>query len=99
MIRPFDNSLQQWLRRPVEHKEEAQSYLTSLSVPTRYVTIMFPLLTYSFEDFIERYLLGMKRFFDISVLKKCRNVLEVLIKDGKTAECKVVSHSGSLFSK
>ena len=57
------------------------------------------LLTYSFEDFMERYLLGMKMFFDITVLKQRRNVLEVLIKDGKAAECKVVSHSGSLFSK
>lgn len=57
------------------------------------------LLTYSFEDFRKRYLLGMKMFFDITVLRKRRDVLEILIQDGETPECNVVSHSGSLFSK
>lgn len=57
------------------------------------------LLTYSFEDFKERYLLGMKMFFDVEMLARRRNVLEILIKDGKVAECRQVSYSGSLAKK
>lgn len=57
------------------------------------------LLTYSFEDFKKRYLLGMKMFFDVEALAKRRNVLEISIKDGKVTECKEVSYSGSLAEK
>ena len=54
------------------------------------------LLTYSFDDFKERYLLGMKMFFDVEALKKRRNVLEIMVNDGKVLECKEVCYSGSL---
>jgi len=57
------------------------------------------LLTYSFEDFKKRYLLGMKMFFEGDALEKRRTVLEISIKDGKVAECKEVSYSGSLAKK
>lgn len=56
------------------------------------------LLTYSFEDFKQRYLLGMKMFFDLNLLAKRRSVLEILINDGKVTDCKETWHSGSLSS-
>lgn len=55
------------------------------------------LLTYSFADFKKRYLLGMKMFFDVEALARSRNILEILIKDGKVAECKETSYPGSLI--
>jgi hypothetical protein len=54
------------------------------------------LLTYSFDEFKERYLLGMKMFFDVEVLTKRRSVLEICLNDGKLTGCKEVSYSGSL---
>lgn len=45
----------------------------------------------------ERYLLGMKMFFDIEVLSASRRVLEIVVKDGKLAGSREVSYSGSLF--
>lgn len=57
------------------------------------------LLTYTLEDFKERYLLGMSMFFNIETLAKQRNVLEILIKDGKVSNCKEVSYFGSLAKK
>jgi hypothetical protein len=57
------------------------------------------LLTYSFEDFKTRYLLGMKMFFNLELLAKRRNLLEIVLKDGEVTQCKEQSYSGSLYAK
>ena len=56
------------------------------------------LLRYEFADFAQRYLLGMKMFFDTALLKKQRRVLEVEIADGRVASHSVVRYDGSLES-
>lgn len=55
------------------------------------------LLRYTFEEFRDRYLLGMKMFFDVEVLSAHRQVLEIVVKNGKLADCKEVSYSRSLL--
>lgn len=54
------------------------------------------LLTYSFEEFRKRYLLGMKMFFDVAVLEEPRNILEISLDGDKVAKSKVVRHSRSI---
>lgn len=56
------------------------------------------LLRYEFQDFAERYLLGMKMFFDTALLKKQRSILHIQIEHGRVASHRVVRYEGSLDS-
>ena len=57
------------------------------------------LLSYSFEEFSDRYLVGMKMFFDINLLTKQRNILDIYADAEGRFQCEEVSYRGSLFSK
>ncbi|WP_457322599.1 hypothetical protein [Roseateles sp. P5_E11] len=56
------------------------------------------LLRYTFDEFRDRYLLGMKMFFDVGVLAARRTVLEIFVADGKLASYDEVTVTGSLLT-
>lgn len=57
------------------------------------------LLTYSLEDFCRRYLFEMNMFFDINSLKRSRDIVEIVLRDGVLEACNRVSRSGSLLNE
>lgn len=56
------------------------------------------LLSYSLEEFSKRYLVGMQMFFDVKLLSKPRNMLDIYADAEGRFHCKEVSYQGSMFS-
>ncbi len=57
------------------------------------------LLNYSFGEFSDRYLVGMKMLFDINLFSKQRTLLDIYADAEGDFHCKEVSYQGSLLSE
>jgi len=57
------------------------------------------LLSYSLEEFSKRYLVGMRMFFDVKLLSKRRNVLDICAGTEGRFRCEEVYYTGSMFSE
>jgi DNA-directed RNA polymerase subunit RPC12/RpoP len=57
------------------------------------------LLRYSLEEFSRRYLVGMKMFFNLTLLNKPRTMLEIFADTEGVFHLKEISYKGSMFSE
>lgn len=57
------------------------------------------LLRYSLEEFSRRYLIGMKMFFDLTLLSKPRTMLDIFADAEGAFRCDEISYKGSMFSE